>query len=427
MKSDRGDKFKSARWKLTILYSLIALLILVSFEALFFVFYSRSVYNNFDAAIKSRTLSIATSLGNYDISSFEKLYLSDSEEKIFQESGELIQLIDANGKVILTVGDFKLAGGKVTPDSFQTLYVSDTVNNQTVDVPIRCFVAPAQLHDTTMLLRVGRTYDNVSEALNSIIVTMLIVTPLVLVLILLLAYRIAKFALRPVENSYKMLKQFTEDSSHELKTPLAIIRTNIDIALSKDDSNTDYLRNKMEFVNRAANRMTDIVSRMALLSKLDSGNFKVEKSTIDLYSFIEEKKEEFEEISEKKNINLEFHGDRDIKLILDPSGLGEIMTNILNNAITYTGDGGKVSISLKNLGDRALISISDTGIGMSEEDLKHIFDRFYRSDRSRSRNTGGAGLGLSIVKEMVDLIGGTIEVTSEEGKGSTFSVFLPLK
>jgi signal transduction histidine kinase len=427
MKLDSSDKFRSARWKLTALYSLVALLVLVSFEVLFYIFYSQNVYNNFDAAIKNRALSISTSLENYDISSFEKLYLSDSEEKIFQESGELIQLIDKNGKVMLTVGDFKLADGKLTPDSFQTLYVSDTVNNQTVDVPIRCFVTSAQFQDSTIFLRVGRIYDNVSEALQSIIITMLIITPLILLLILLLAYRIAKFALKPVEKSYKMLKQFTEDSSHELKTPLSIIRTNLDIALSKSDGDADYLRNKMELVNKATNRMTDIVSRMSLLSKLDSGNFRIEKSTIDLYSFIEEKKEEFVEISKKKNIHIEFQGDKDIKATLDSFGLGEIMTNILNNAITYTGEGGNVSISLKNFGDHALISIADTGVGMSEEDLKHIFDRFYRSDRSRTRDTGGAGLGLSIVKEMVDLMGGSIDVKSEEGKGSTFSISLPLK
>lgn len=422
-----SDKFRSARLKLAILYSLITLFILIVIEAAFFVFYSRSVYNNFDTGIKNRALSIVSSLENYDLNFFEQIYSSGPNEKLFHDSEEIIQIIDQDGKIIYSIGDFNIGNAKFSPNSLQTLYVKNTIDNRVVDIFIRSFVIPVQLKEKTpVFLRVGKTYDTVKSTINGVLMSLLLITPLVLILVLVLAFKIANFALRPVENSYKMLKQFAEDASHELKTPLAIIKTNIDVALSKKESDSKYLMNKMVLINRVVDRISDLVSEMSFLSKLDSGSFKIRHEKVNLYSLIEEKREEFAEIANMKNITIEFFGDKSIEIISDPFSLGEILSNLLSNAITYTGEGGRVSIDSRNLESKVQISVSDTGVGIGKDDIEHIFDRFYRGDKSRSRDTGGAGLGLAIVKKMIDLIGGIIEVKSTEGKGTTFLLYLPI-
>lgn len=421
------DKFRSARLKLAIIYSLITLIIVIFIEASFFVLYSRSIYTNFDTSIKNRALSIESSLVNYDLNSFGQIYSSDSKEKLFQEPDEIIQIVDQNGKIIYSIGDFDIGNAKLTPNIFQTLYAQDIVDNKVAEIPIRTVVIPVQLkEETSVFLRVGKTYDSVKETVNSVLMSLLFIIPSVLILILFLAFKIASFALRPVEDSYKTLKQFNEDASHELKTPLAIIRTNIDVALSKKDGDLEYLKNKMELVNRVVNRISDIVSKMSFLSKLDSSNFKIRYEKVNLYSIIEEKIEEFAEIANEKNIKIEFSGNKDIEIVSDSFSLGEILSNLFSNAVTYTGEGGMIYINVSDLENKAQISISDTGRGISKDDIEHIFDRFYRSDKSRSRDTGGAGLGLSIVKKLVELVGGTIEVLSTEGKGTTFLITLPI-
>jgi signal transduction histidine kinase len=421
-----SDKFRSARFKLAIIYSLITFLVVVFIESSFFALYSRSVYTNFDTSIKNRALSIESSLVNYDLNSFEQLYSSDSKEKLFREPGEIIQIVDQGSKIIYSIGDFDIGNAKLTPNIFQTLYVQDVVDNRVTEIPIRTFVLPVQLkEETSVFLRVGKTYDSVKETVNSVLMSMLFITPLVLAIILFLAFKIANFALRPVEDSYKTLKQFTEDASHELKTPLAIIKTNVDVALSKKDGDLEYLKNKMELVNRVVNRISGIVSKMSFLSKLDSNSFKIQYEKVNVNSLIEEKIEEFKEISNAKNIKIEFSRGRNSEIISDSFSIGEILSNLLSNAITYTGEGGRIYINISDLENKLQISVSDTGVGISKDDIEHIFDRFYRSDKSRSRDTGGAGLGLSIVKNLVDLIGGTITVQSREGKGTTFSIYLP--
>ncbi|NOS35439.1 MAG: two-component sensor histidine kinase, partial [Deltaproteobacteria bacterium] len=110
----------------------------------------------------------------------------------------------------------------------------------------------------------------------------------------------------------------------------------------------------------------------------------------------------------------------------DPISIGQVIFNLIDNAIKYTHEGGKVEVSLKSEGDSAVVMVSDTGVGIGAEDIPHLFDRFYRVDKARTREAGGAGLGLSICKNIVEAHGGRIEVRSEPGEGSTFSVYLPI-
>jgi signal transduction histidine kinase len=172
-------------------------------------------------------------------------------------------------------------------------------------------------------------------------------------------------------------------------------------------------------------RMSSIVANMSLLSRLDSRSLKTEPARINVYAAAQEKIEEFAGLTNAKGILVTLTGSEDAAIISDPVSLGEILSNLLSNAVAYTGEGGTILTDISRLGSRVRINISDTGMGISPENLQKIFRRFYRSDRSRSRNTGGAGLGLSIVKELVASIGGTIKAQSAEGKGTTFTIDLP--
>jgi signal transduction histidine kinase len=422
-----SDAFRSARLKLWAIYALMTLLIVIIIETSFLALYSRSVYANFDTGIRNRALSIQSSLVSHGIDSFEQSYSSQPQGGLLREPDELIQIQDQGGKILYSSGDPKLPTSPLPPDVFQTIHVQDVVNNKAVAIPIRTTVIRVQLDEGTLVyLRVGKTYDTVRATINSVLVSLFLITPLALILVLILGFRMAGLVLQPVEDSYKALRQFTDDATHELKTPLAIIKTNVDVALSKKEgTDAGYLRNRLELVNRVVDRMSSIVANMSLLSRLDSRSLKTEPARINVYAAAQEKIEEFAGLTNAKGILVTLTGSEDAAIISDPVSLGEILSNLLSNAVAYTGEGGTILTDISRLGSRVRINISDTGMGISPENLQKIFRRFYRSDRSRSRNTGGAGLGLSIVKELVASIGGTIKAQSAEGKGTTFTIDLP--
>lgn len=421
----KDDKFRKARLKLVVFYSFLTLILIFAIETAFFVIYSRTLYNTFDTNLKNRALSIASSLSTYDSKNFEAFISTYSEENIFNEKDEVIQILTTNGKKLYSIGDLSIENIKLIPNDFQTVYTKDIVNNKITNIPVRVFIQPLNFEDGSFFIVVGRTYDSVHEAIKSFLFSILFITPIVFLLILLLAFKIANYTLKPIEESYNTLKQFTEDVSHELKTPLAIIKTNIDVALSKQEFDFQYIKNKLEIINRVTERITDIVTKMSLLSIIDSNNLKLKLEKINLNNFVHEKIEEFSELANRKRIHIDFKADKNVEIVSDIFCLGEIISNLLSNAIKYTNEGGHVTVEIDEEKNKVKLLVSDTGIGISKSDLEHIFDRFYRSDKSRSRDTGGAGLGLAIVKNMVNFLDGTIDVKSAEGKGTTFSITFP--
>ncbi len=225
--------------------------------------------------------------------------------------------------------------------------------------------------------------------------------------------------------SFQKTAQFTADASHELRTPLTIMQGELEIALRGERSVEEYvdtLGSSLEEVER----MSKIVNDLLLLSKSDMGQEVICNDPVDLEVLVNGLLSHFKILAEAQQIDLSSSISEVATVFGDQLKLRQLLVNLLTNAIRYTPEGGKVQLTLKNIDSGVEIAIADTGIGIPEEDIPRIFDRFYRADKARSRQYGGSGLGLSIVKSIVNSHAGTIKVESVVGEGSVFTVTLPV-
>lgn len=227
-----------------------------------------------------------------------------------------------------------------------------------------------------------------------------------------------------LEAAFKRERQFTADASHELRTPLAIAQVEATTALGKKRSPEEYQRT-LEAILQEIDNMTSIISRLLFLARSDT-NKDLELEDLELNELITELAWDIRVLCDEKGIDLTLTGLDSLVVNGDGSRLRELFLNLLDNAIRYTPRGGKITISFGQQGEYAYIEVKDTGIGIPEEDMPHLFKRFYRADKARSRSEGGAGLGLAISQRIAELHGGRIEVRSKVREGSTFTVLLPL-
>lgn len=214
-------------------------------------------------------------------------------------------------------------------------------------------------------------------------------------------------------------KDFISNISHEIKTPLSIIQSYAMLLQDKDLSDTEREKHAKTLL-KASRRLSSLVANILQLTKLENQALKLSPEKISLSDLVAELVIENEEVIEGKGLELECDIDK-VEIISERSYIEIIISNLLSNAIKFT-DSGKISVSVKKENDQAIIKISDTGIGILRADGEKIFDKFYQADTSRA--TIGNGLGLALVKRVIDILGGEISVVSELGKGSTFTVKL---
>jgi heavy metal sensor kinase len=229
-----------------------------------------------------------------------------------------------------------------------------------------------------------------------------------------------------IERSFKQIKQFSSDTSHELKTPLAAIRGEIEVALRKERGREEYkkiLKSALEEIDK----LQKIIDNLLLLAQMDSQNIKLSFKEIQLDEILLEAFEEIETLAKKKKLSLILKKIDQTGMKGDEILIKRLFVNLIDNAIKYTQEGGKVEIALEKEGDSAKFTVEDTGIGIPENRLPYIFDRFYRVDKARSRETGGCGLGLALAKWIAETHKGKIEVKSKVGEGSIFVVSFPLQ
>jgi heavy metal sensor kinase len=227
-----------------------------------------------------------------------------------------------------------------------------------------------------------------------------------------------------LDASFQQVRQFSVDASHELRTPLTIMRGEAEMAL-RSEKNADQYRAVLASTIEEIARLTAIIDSLATLSKADLGQMDVHFEPVNLKEMVDELYEDAEILAMKKEIEVTVDHIEDAMIMGDKVRLRQLLLNLVDNAIKYTPSKGHVSLSLSRDNGNAKIAVQDTGIGIPQNEQKKIFDRFYRVDKARSRDLGGSGLGLSIVKWIVDLHHGRIDVDSEVSKGSTFTVWLP--
>lgn len=222
--------------------------------------------------------------------------------------------------------------------------------------------------------------------------------------------------------------QFVSNASHELKTPLSSIKLICDSLLQNPDTDREMVNEFLTDMNEQVDRLTRIINKLLSLTKLDSSSSEAELfdfTTLNLKTLTYNVIKALLPLAQQKNILLQASLHDDVFIRADSDKIWEAIYNVLDNSIKYTPEDGKVTVDLCHDEKNVYITISDTGIGIKETEFNKIFDRFYRVDKARARDTGGTGLGLSIALSSVELHGGYIEVESRENEGSTFRIILP--
>jgi heavy metal sensor kinase len=228
-----------------------------------------------------------------------------------------------------------------------------------------------------------------------------------------------------LQDALKRESQFTADASHELRTPLSIMRGETSLALSKERGPDEY-RQSLEVIAAEIARMSATVNRLLTLTRADSGTEILNLHRIDLTGFLTELASDVEALAEEKSLNFKLNIIDKPVIEGDVVKLRELFLNLVDNAVRYTDVGGDITLSLSKENNMACVAVADTGAGIAPEHLPHIFERFYRANKTSTENSSGAGLGLAICKSIAELHGGRIEVESLVGKGSKFRVMLPV-
>ena len=350
------------------------------------------------------------------------------------------------------------------------------LRNEQVLVAIRGYPDPA----VGLSVMVGVPMRSLVLGVRELVGTMIAIAPFILLISVAVAYMIAGRALEPIERiiddleaitdgrslhrrlpfaetsdelarlsatlnamlsrletSFDALRRFTADASHELKTPLTVLRADVERAMSSRVSSTEQLVALEEALHETA-RMADLVESLLTLARADEGRFDLHRERIDMEPLVREVFETAQILGEHAGLTVVMPVVDDAVVLGDRTRLRQLFLNLVTNAIKYTPRGGRVDISLSTRLDGVTFTVRDTGIGISAADLPHVFERFYRADRARSRRLqspdgtwtderGGFGLGLAISQWIARAHGGTLAATSRLGRGSTFVVSLPLE
>ena len=426
-----------------------------------------SVYRAVDDELRDRVRGVASFM-DHQIASLTLPEIRDEfrEHSVLGPGGDLFQVCDRSGQWLYRSGPLESNNVAIElPEAlaaprFETLQVQRRL--------LRSYSERIVSNGMPYTVQVAASMHEVFEALQWFRVMLLLAAPLLLIAASAGGYWISTRALAPVdeisgaaqrisienltdrlqvpqtgdqlqrlsetlnamlsrlEASVRRIKQFTADASHELRAPISLIRTTAEVAVQKDRPAGEY-REALDDILGEAERTSQVVDSLMLLARADSGKESLECMPVDACSVIRGAAEQGEKLA--RTHGLEFIAtvpDDPIPIQADADALRRALLILMDNAVKYTPKGGSIKVKAGTEDGFAVVSVSDTGIGIADQDRVHIFDRFWRADRARSREQGGAGLGLSIAKWVLDMHGGSIEIESELGKGSVFHLRVPL-
>lgn len=281
-------------------------------------------------------------------------------------------------------------------------------------------------------LYVGKEVTFQHQLFFYLLVLLIVVAVLFFALALWLSHRMSRRAVIPVAAAYERQREFAADASHELRTPLSVLLTSIEaLQMDADEKDAPFANRVLGGMKEEVQSLVKLTGDLLQLARSDSGGLAYEPVPFDLRNTAHGVVTKLRTIAAAKDIAVELRVPDELKVVWDPESMTRLLVLLIENAIKYTPDGGTVTVTIeeyKEKGERLLaIEVQDNGIGISPEALPHIFNRFYRQDKARTRQSGGHGLGLAIAKSIVDRGGGTIRADSKEGEGSVFKVRLPLQ
>lgn len=400
--------FSKTLKKLTVVNSVVFLAVFLTFGGFLYGFVARQLFDDVDEAMLQK------------VQHYPKFEAIDLDPHIYLFlrllSGEIIQADSLDSKGIEPILPY-LSEQPVSP-----IY-NKRVNNHTYRI-LR--IAYHDLGDRTQEIVAVTLVDSEVALLRRLFWMMLTALILGILTSLGAAYFLARRALVPIQAAWNKQQQFVADASHELRTPLSVINNNAELLLRHPDRTIEEECSRIVNITRESLRMKELVNTLLTLARADAAELELKRESLLLHEVTDEIMAQFQPLAEQKSIVLKVAVPDFLILRADRERLHQLFVILLDNAMQYTPEGGQIKLQCQSDSFNVLIQVSDSGTGISPENLPHIFDRFYRGDKVRSRDTGGAGLGLAIAKWIVEKHGGKIEVFSQLGLGTEFRIYLPL-
>ena len=425
--------FSLARWRLTVVFTaVLVILLVVSGVAIYFT--TRSlIYHRVDAELqdKAQSETFLTNPGDHNGGHGDSPGPPGSGQ--FDPGGYFYAVANTSGTVTTTSTNVDMQGLAPQDTLAEALKNGSAVSQTSTSTgqPQRIYVLYHRDPDgTEALLEIGRSVAPEQSALSQLEMILLIVIGGSVIPALAGGYLLSGRALRPIKTSVDSQRAFVADASHELRTPVAVIRTNAELmerhlqAGRLGQSPNDALA--VEDILNETERLAKLVSQMLTLAQVDAGRPVVNPSPLSLDELAEEVGRSLRALAEAKQITLDVNAETGIWVQGQRDRLREVIVTLLDNAIKYTSPGGRVELAVQHRQKKALLTVSDTGAGIPPESLAHIFERFYRVDKARSRDDGGAGLGLAIARHLVAAHNGDIKIESTVGVGTRVLVELRL-
>ncbi|HOO33204.1 MAG TPA: HAMP domain-containing sensor histidine kinase [Thermotogota bacterium] len=423
---------KKARLNWSFLFTIAIFCVVLFFSLIIIRFQESTLFNRIDNRLIEMTNLSQTAVDRFRIPEDE-----GDIPQFFFEKGQFIQVYDTNGNLKMALGEqipenmnLKIET-EMKPDpehdkKFHTIRFSDDEGNirsfRTYTIVIKNRF-PAFSNITVRVgLDIQKAIDEKDAFRNGVI----LFTAIFPLFAWILGYILAGIVLKPVRENYNLLRRFSFDASHELKTPLAIIKMSTGMLMAKTDKMDETVVKKVQTIDKATERMDNLVRQLLQLARAQNivDNDKVNEK-IDLQQFMISLVEEYTSYADKHRVSIRHKVFTNREIKTNRNALRSILGNILDNAIKFSPEGSFVDIRIKKGVYSMSVEIEDKGPGIAEEDRKKIFDRFFKADKSR-HDSRGSGMGLSIADEYAKRLGIKIEVESEPGSGTTFIVKIPV-
>lgn len=462
---------RSIRFRLTVWYAgLLAILLLLLGSTTYFGL-KRYLHRSLEESLRNQAQRIAESFLVDVTTSGEGYVISEINEHYAPElNHRLVRVTRADGSLLYVSGKPKEARFDPAAISLPKRQVNRGATREEFysDVELLIYTLPyTEPGGKHFLVEVGATEELFESVLRGLLLAMAFGLPLTVIVAISGGWLLMRRALNPVaeithsaeqitshnlsqrlpvartgddlerlsvalnrmiarlEESFQYIRRFTADASHELRTPLTVLRGELEAA-----AQTPLLNPKVaETIGSAleeTERLSRIVESLLAISRLDAGEARMERIKFDLAELAASTTEQMRLLAEDRNMALNCQAGAGVEIEGDRARLKQVIVNLVDNAIKYTADGGRVTVKVGLIDHRAVLEVADNGSGIPADALPHLFERFYRVDKARSRQMGGTGLGLAIVKSIVTAHSGQVTVESIEGKGSRFCVTLPL-
>lgn len=446
------DVFKSTQGRLTRIYSGLLVLFLILFILIVYSVLYFSILKNQEAELETLVKQEAGFLEDYlatnEKSDFRGI---QNQEVVFAGVNQLFYyVINSNGELIMgneadqrirsavleILNDNSLDDGEFLKE---TLHLEGNARGR--EKPgeffqhepqrdITFMIANQSIYDKGRLvgkLYIGKDITFAYQLFRWLLIILLIIGVVFVGVAIFISTTMSKKAMIPISGAFTRQREFVADASHELRTPLSVLLSSLDaIEMTIDTKKEEFAGTLLSNMRQEVKRMTSLVSDLLTLARSDSNIIERGTETFDFLSHAEKAIESVRPLADSKQIMLHLEAPRTLIATGDPQRLSQLLYILLDNAIKYTPNNGEVWLFLSKEAHELCIRIKDTGIGIKKEDYTRIFERFYRADKARTRQMGGHGLGLSIAKWIVETHQGTINLSSEIGKGTEFIIKIPL-